>query len=82
VETGAGEFGVLLVRADGDLGFAVNPLGSGGVGDDVGCFLVEVGEVGIVVDEVTEVVGEEVSGEGFAVLAGGPAGGGRLAAPG
>ena len=63
------------------MGFAVNPLGSGGVGDDMGCFLVEVGEVGVVVDEVTEVVGEEVAGEGFAVLVGRPAGG-RLAAPG
>jgi hypothetical protein len=57
VAAGAGEFGVLLVGAEGDLGFAVNPLSSGGVGDDVGGFEVEVGEVGVVVDEVAEVVG-------------------------
>ena len=67
--------------AEGDGGFAMDPLGSGGVGHDVGCFVVEAGEVSVVIDEITEVVGEEVTGEGFAVLAGGPAGG-RLAAPG
>ena len=68
------QFGVLLVRAQGDSGFTVDPLGSGGVGDDVGGFEVKVGEVAVVVDEVAEVVGEEVTGEGFAVPGLGPAG--------
>ena len=73
-----GQFGVLLVGAEGDSGFAVDPLGSRGVGDDVGGFAVEAGEVAVIVDEIAEVVGEEVAGEGFAVLVGGPAGrGGR-----
>jgi len=71
VEAGPGQFGVLLVGAEGDSGFAVDPLGSGGVGDDVGGLAVGGGEVAIVVDEVAEVVGEEVAGEGFPALAGG-----------
>ena len=73
VEPGAGQFGVLLVGAQGDGGFAVDPLGSGRYRRGLECFAVGAGEASIVVDEVTEMVSDKITGEGFTVLTGGPA---------
>ncbi len=63
------------MRAEDDGLFAVNPLGTAGVVENFDGFVVEIDEVGVGADEVAEVVGQEVLGEGVAVAAGGPAGG-------
>ena len=59
---GLGQFGILLVGAEDDGLFAVNPLGTAGVVEDFDGFVVEIDEVGVGADEITEVVGQEVLG--------------------